>query len=138
MRIYIKDVKDVDNNIQVINTKTGNDVTFLPGIGEVVLEDYIVVNKEWKTIAQDNGKLIVWCRKLEKIKLTYTESISSFISNSTTVIQEQEIKEQNLPLLPNPGDNIELSNTLYLVGDIKKIWNSDNIVTEIIVKLKKI
>jgi len=138
MRIYIKDVKDVDNNIQVINTKTGNDVTFLPGIGEVVLEDYIVVNKEWKTIAQDNGKLIVWCRKLEKIKLTYTESISSFMSNSTTVIQEQEIKEQNLPLLPNPGDNIELSNTLYLVEDIKKIWNSDNIVTEIIVKLKKI
>lgn len=138
MRIYIKDVKDVDNNIQVINTKTGNDVTFLPGIGEVVLEDYIVVNKEWKTIAQDNGKLIVWCRKLEKIKLTYTESISSFMSNSSTVIQEQEIKEQNLPLLPNPGDNIELSNTLYLVEDIKKIWNSDNIVTEIIVKLKKI
>lgn len=138
MRIYIKDVKDVDNNIQVINTKTGNDVTFLPGIGEVVLEDYIVVNKEWKTIAQDNGKLIVWCRKLEKIKLTYTESISSFMSNSTTVIQEQEIKEQNLPLLSNPGDNIELSNTLYLVEDIKKIWNSDNIVTEIIVKLKKI
>ena len=138
MRIYIKDVKDVDNNIQVINTKTGNDVTFLPGIGEVGLEDYIVVNKEWKTIAQDNGKLIVWCRKLEKIKLTYTESISSFMSNSSTVIQEQEIKEQNLPLLPNPGDNIELSNTLYLVEDIKKIWNSDNIVTEIIVKLKKI
>ena len=62
MRIYIKDVKDVDNNIQVINTKTGNDVTFLPGIGEVVLEDYIVVNKEWKTIAQDNGKLIILTR----------------------------------------------------------------------------
>ena len=92
MRIYIKDVKDVDNNIQVINTKTGNDVTFLPGIGEVVLEDYIVVKKEWKTIAQDNGKLIVWCKKLEEIKVTYLETIG-ILSRDFNVISESKLKE---------------------------------------------
>lgn len=135
MRIYVKDVKDVDNNIQVINTKTGNDVTFLPGIGETILDTYIVLKKEWKTIAQDNGKLIVWCRKLGKLKITYLE-VSGFMSKET-ILKEQEISEQNLYGIPSAGDKVILFGDSYQVTDIVKTWTEDNTVSEIMVKLKK-
>jgi hypothetical protein len=135
MRIYIRDVKDVDNNIQVINTKTGNDVTFLPGIGEIVLDDYIVVKKEWKTIAQDNGKLIVWCKKLGKITLHYLESVG-MLSRDFNVIQEKTINESDLYSLPNAGDKIWLGDIQYSVESVKREWKEGDI-SEVKVYVKK-
>ena len=135
MRIYIRDVKDVDNNIQVINTKTGNDVTFLPGIGEIVLDDYIVVKNAWKILAQDNGKLIVWCKKLGKITLHYLESVG-MLSRDFNVIQEKTINESDLYSLPNAGDKIWLGDIQYSVESVKREWKEGDI-SEVKVYVKK-
>ena len=94
MRVYVRNVENRDEIIQVLNSQIER--VILPEFGDTILEKYVVIDREWLSLEGDKDKINLWVKKLEDytISIKFFKRLKSFMSsknNEMELIEEKSI-----------------------------------------------
>ena len=129
MKIFLKNVKNVDENLGIINTKSESyrvNQIFIPDLGDIVEDKYKVIKRVWEKFGET---LVIWVEDLKdetKIIISVYRRFPKRFTKSLNLedfelLETKSIKESDLSLLPRVSDILEIGEERFEVKEIVRV-----------------